>query len=92
MESVMLSSDIVAQENDSWDHFNTGAEFSATYDTDTELALALSGWIWFRRHPKTVDAWREVLAMDMKETSRDQNNFNTVGLLFAQSTSFVARG
>ncbi|GEM07604.1 salivary gland secretion 1 [Rhodotorula toruloides] len=59
MESLLETYDIVAQENDSWDHFNTG-------------------WMWIRSSQTAADAWNEVLQMDMKQTSRDQNNFNEV--------------
>ncbi|BGP14650.1 hypothetical protein JCM10213v2_002599 [Rhodosporidiobolus nylandii] len=51
--------DLLAQENDALEHFNTG-------------------WMWLRKGEKLVEAWKEVLAMDMRETSRDQVNFNTV--------------
>ncbi|BGP31664.1 hypothetical protein JCM10296v2_003438 [Rhodotorula toruloides] len=59
MDPLMETHDIVAQENDSWDHFNTG-------------------WMWIRSSQTAADAWDEVLQMDMKQTSRDQNNFNEV--------------
>ncbi|KAM0749036.1 hypothetical protein T439DRAFT_327527 [Meredithblackwellia eburnea MCA 4105] len=43
-----------------------------------------TGWFWMRRGPKSVESWRAVYDMDMKELSRDQRNlnkfFNTTGL------------
>ncbi|GAA5901629.1 hypothetical protein JCM6882_006028 [Rhodosporidiobolus microsporus] len=59
MEPFMETHDLVAQENDSFDHFNTG-------------------WMWIRSSQTASDAWNEVLEMDLKKTSRDQNNFNEV--------------
>ncbi|GJN88989.1 hypothetical protein Rhopal_001960-T1 [Rhodotorula paludigena] len=55
----MATHDLVAQENDSFDHFNTG-------------------WMWIRHSKAASDAWNEVLQMDLRKTSRDQNNFNEV--------------
>ncbi|GAA5981414.1 hypothetical protein JCM5350_004055 [Sporobolomyces pararoseus] len=37
-----------------------------------------SGFLWMKKSQTTADAWNEVLQMDLKETSRDQYNFNTV--------------
>lgn len=37
-----------------------------------------SGFMWMRKSQATADAWNEVLEMDLRETSRDQYNFNTV--------------
>ncbi|GAA6039861.1 hypothetical protein JCM8097_006767 [Rhodosporidiobolus ruineniae] len=59
MEPFMETHDLIAQENDSFDHFNTG-------------------WMWIRHSQRASDAWNEVLQMDLKKTSRDQNNFNEV--------------
>ncbi|GAA5969901.1 hypothetical protein JCM11641_008079 [Rhodosporidiobolus odoratus] len=59
MEPLMEEYDILAQENDALEHFNTG-------------------WLWLRKGARVAEAWTKVLEMDMKETSRDQVNFNTV--------------
>ncbi|GAA6012900.1 hypothetical protein JCM10207_008370 [Rhodosporidiobolus poonsookiae] len=59
MEPYMETHDLIAQENDAFDHFNTG-------------------WMWIRHSQAASDAWNEVLQMDLKKTSRDQNNFNEV--------------
>ncbi|KAJ8295936.1 hypothetical protein OF846_001270 [Rhodotorula toruloides] len=59
MEPLMEKYDIIAQENDAFEHFN-------------------SGWMWLRQGKRVVEAWKEVFAMDMKKTSRDQYNFNEV--------------
>lgn len=37
-----------------------------------------TGWVWFRSCPEIVEAWRDVLEMDMLAQSRDQVNLNTV--------------
>lgn len=34
--------------------------------------------MWIRSSQTAADAWNVVLQMDMKQTSRDQNNFNEV--------------
>lgn len=44
----------------------------------TELGVRRSGWMWLRSCDKTVQAWKDVLALDMEEVSRDQMNFNKV--------------
>ncbi|GAA6031693.1 hypothetical protein JCM8097_001937 [Rhodosporidiobolus ruineniae] len=59
MEPLMEEYDLVAQENDAAEHFNTG-------------------WMWIRSSETAADVWREVLKMDMLETSRDQVNTNTI--------------
>ncbi|GAA5834791.1 hypothetical protein JCM11251_003663 [Rhodosporidiobolus azoricus] len=59
MEPLMETYDLLAQENDAFDHFNTG-------------------WMWIRSSQAASEAWHEVLEMDLKKTSRDQNNFNEV--------------
>ncbi|CEQ40294.1 SPOSA6832_01899 [Sporobolomyces salmonicolor] len=59
MEPFMETHDLVAQENDSFDHMNTG-------------------WMWIRHSKAASEAWNKVLEMDLRKTSRDQNNFNEV--------------
>lgn len=89
----METHDIVAQENDSWDHFNTGASRLVSPRCArpcTGLTLRASrraGWMWIRHSQAASDAWREVLKMDLVKTSRDQNNFNEV-----RAPSFGALG
>ena len=57
----METYDLIAQENESFDHFNTG-------------------WLFMKQSQKTSDAWAAVLERDLKQVSRDQNNFNEVRL------------
>ncbi|GAA5849840.1 hypothetical protein JCM8547_000582 [Rhodosporidiobolus lusitaniae] len=59
IEPFMSDFDLVASENNAWDHINTG-------------------WMWLRKSQMTADAWNEVLEMDFRAASRDQNNFNKV--------------
>ncbi|KAK4048945.1 hypothetical protein OIV83_004501 [Microbotryomycetes sp. JL201] len=80
MEPFMKTHDIVAQENDAFDHFNTGefhliVLFSVEPVTESKET---TGWIWMRKSDVTSAAWDKVLKMDMETVSRDQNNFNTV--------------
>lgn len=37
-----------------------------------------TGWFHMRSKPAVIDLWRGVLAMDLKEVSRDQKNFNAL--------------
>lgn len=84
----MKTHDLIAQENDSFDHFNTGASCqmpSPACNTETPRVLLhscrLSGWMWIKQSKEASDAWNEVLKMDLENTSRDQNNFNKVRAL-----------
>ena len=81
----MKTHDLIAQENDSFDHFNTGEPACLirphlSRSLTSTLSLYLAGWMWIRQSKEASDAWNEVLKMDLEHTSRDQNNFNTVRL------------
>ena len=52
--------------------------FDVLFQENQAYAHGNTGFMWMRRSQVTSDAWNQVLEMDLKETSRDQFNFNTV--------------
>lgn len=78
MEPLMEKYDIIAQENDAFEHFNSGKPVLPCAPQLILMLARASGWMWLRQGKRVVEAWKEVFAMDMKKTSRDQYNFNEV--------------
>jgi hypothetical protein len=78
----METHDLLAQENDSFDHFNTGEALQclcrASFWCSIWRISLSTGWMWIKQSQAASDAWNEVLKMDLEQVSRDQLNFNKV--------------
>ncbi|GAA5981413.1 hypothetical protein JCM5350_004054 [Sporobolomyces pararoseus] len=69
----------VAIRQDPYPHLEPLMErFDVLFQENQAYAHGNTGFMWMRRSQVTSDAWNQVLEMDLKETSRDQFNFNTV--------------
>ena len=85
LSEILLSRDIFFVDSDVFFRYDPYPFMEPLMDTFDILASendALNhfntGWMWLRKSDTTSETWQQVIDRDMRETNRDQFNFNDV--------------